>query len=277
MAGDAFELGAKGVGPLLELNGSVVVAGQFPGKWTPVGAALNSTGTGYEVAFRNTATETPASEFVVWNVGLNGNFTGAATGILSSTSYQLESLETTFGEDLNGDGTTGPTANPIPVGGNGALTEVANQFELNPVGGGTGPFLTLNGRPVFQNEFPAGWNPVGAVQTATGYEVAFGNGTGGFEVWNTDGNGNFTSAAATGLSAGTNELAGVEANHHDGGAVAPNDERGLGRRFGVECRCGRLRVGGRSQFGGHTPTANRTHLVSPYPKLSRKRSLQHAR
>ena len=36
------------------------------------------------------------------------------------------------------------------------------------------------------------------------------------------------------------------ANHHDGGAVAPNDERGLGRRFGVECRCGRLRVGGRS-------------------------------
>ena len=67
------------------------------------------------------------------------------------------------------------------------------------------------------------------------------------------------------------------ANHHDGGAVAPNDERGLRRRFGVECRCGRLRVGGRSQFGGHTPTANRTHLVSPYPKLSRKRSLQHAR
>ena len=38
----------------------------------------------------------------------------------------------------------------------------------------------------------------------------------------------------------------IQANHHDGGAVAPNDERGLGRRFGVECRCGRLRVGGRS-------------------------------
>jgi Tryptophan-rich Synechocystis species C-terminal domain len=203
--GDAFELGAAGVGPLLELNGGVVTKGQFAAGWNPVGAV--QTGIGYQVAFEN-----GANQFVVWNTDGNGNFTSAATGILSATSYALESLETIFGEDLNGDGTTGPVVTAI--GTNGALSEVANQFQLNP--GGGGPFLTLNGSPVTTGEFPAGWTPVGAVQTATGYEVAFGNGAGEYEVWNTDGNGNFTSAATGSLLGNSNELAAVEANFKDG-------------------------------------------------------------
>ncbi len=73
-----------GGGPLLELNGSVVTDGQFSAGWTPVGA--EQTATGYEVAFKNAA-----NQFVVWNIGANGNYTSAATGFLSGTSYALES------------------------------------------------------------------------------------------------------------------------------------------------------------------------------------------
>ena len=155
---------------------------------TPVGAV--QTATGYEVAFEN-----GKNQFVVWNTDSNGNFTSDATGILSSTSYALEDLETTFGEDLNGDGTTGPTVTQIATNSVTQLDAVANQFQLNPSGQTTGPFLTLNGSPVTTTTFTAGWTPVGAVQTATGYEVAFGDGKGDFVVWNTDSNGNFTGNA----------------------------------------------------------------------------------
>ena len=160
---------------MLELNGSAVTSGQFPAGWTPVGAM--QTANGYEVAFGN-----GANEYVVWNTDTNGDYTSAATGILSGTSYALEELEVTFGEDLNGDGTVGPTMATIATNSTTILTEVANQFELNPAGGGTGPFLELNGSPVTAGQFPAGWTPVGAIQTGDGYEVAFGATLGGERV-----------------------------------------------------------------------------------------------
>jgi hypothetical protein len=208
--GDAYELNAPGKtgGPLLELNGKLVTQGQFGAAgWAPVGAVEtleNSTPTGYEVAFSN-----GSGKFVVWNVGLNGDYTSNATGILSGTSYALESLETTFGVDLNGDGTTGPTTTPI--GTNGALDQVANQFQLNP-GASVPLFLTLNGSPVTTTTFTAGWTPVGAVQTETGYDLAFGNPSGQFVVWNVDSSGNYVSSATSVLPKTSNELAGVEGN-----------------------------------------------------------------
>ena len=208
--GDAYELNpAGGGGPLLEVNGGVVTKGQFQAGWTPVGAV--QTATGYEVAFKNNQ-----NQFVVWNTDSNGNFISDATGILSSTSWQLENLETTFGEDLNGDGTTGPTMTQIATNSVTQLDAVANQFQLNPSGKTTGPFLTLNGSPVTTTTFTIGWTPVGAVQMATGYEVAFGDGKGDFVVWNTDSNGNFTGAATSVFSDTSTELAGVEANFGDG-------------------------------------------------------------
>jgi hypothetical protein len=201
--GDAYELNPAGGtgGPLLELNGSVVTKGQFQAGWTPVGAV--QTATGYEVAFGD-----GKGDFVVWNTDSNGNFTSNATGILSATSYALESLETSFGEDLNGDGTTGPTTTKI--GTNGVLIQIANQYELT---GGTAPFLMLNGSPVTTTTFTTtGWTPVGAVQTATGYEVAFGDGKGDFVVWNTDSNGNFIGNATPVVLANSPTIEGVEAN-----------------------------------------------------------------
>ena len=83
----------------------------------------------------------------------------------------------------------------IATNGTTTLAEVGNVFELNPAGGGTGPLLKLNGSVVTAGEFPAGWTPVGAVQTAGGYEVAWSvPGKNEYAVWNTDSNGNFTSS-----------------------------------------------------------------------------------
>ena len=168
---------------------------------------------GYEVAFGN-----GANEYVVWNTDANGDYTSAATGILSGASYALEELEATFGEDLNGDGTVGPTMAAIAANSTTTLTAVANQFELNPAGGGTGPFLALNGSPVTAGQFQAGWTPVGAIRTGAGYEVAFSapisgrSGEKQFVVWNTDSRGEYTSAA-TGILSGTSPaLEAIEAN-----------------------------------------------------------------
>ena len=77
--------------------------------------------TGYEVAFGHGA---GANEYVVWNTDINGDYTSAATGVLSGTSYALEKLEATFGEDLNGDGTIGPTMTTIATNGATDLTRL---------------------------------------------------------------------------------------------------------------------------------------------------------
>ncbi len=135
---------------------------------------------------------------------------------MSSTTQaqELGGLEATFGVGENFAGV--PAATPTPIATNTSsvttLASVGNLFELYPASGG--PLLELGGSVVTLGQFAAGWTPVGALQTGDGYEVAFGNGSGEFVVWNTDANGNFTSAATGILSSTTQaqELGGVEAN-----------------------------------------------------------------
>ena len=93
------------------------------------------------------------------------------------------------------NGTT--TLAELEVGG----SKTGDAYELNPAGGTGGPLLELNGSVVTKGQFPAGWTPVGAVQTATGYEVAFKNSQNQFVVWNTDGGGDYVSNATGILSA----------------------------------------------------------------------------
>ncbi|MBR0846095.1 M10 family metallopeptidase C-terminal domain-containing protein, partial [Bradyrhizobium liaoningense] len=57
------------------------------------------------------------------------------------------------------------------VGSTSMVAVNANYF-LNPVAGGTGPSLKLNGTAVMFGQFGA-WTPIGAEQTASGYEVAW--------------------------------------------------------------------------------------------------------
>ena len=107
----------------------------------------------------------------------------------------------------------------VPIATNGVtiLVQVDGHYELEAVSSGTGPLIELNGSAVTATQFPAGWTPVGAKQTGDGYEVAWSvPGKNEYEVWNTDGNGDYTSAA-TGILSGTSAtLEAVEANFGDG-------------------------------------------------------------
>ena len=68
----------------------------------PIGA--EQTATGYEVAWKGSG----ANQYTVWTTDSNGNYL-SNIGVVSGTSYALESLEASFHQDLNGDGTIGLT------------------------------------------------------------------------------------------------------------------------------------------------------------------------
>ena len=176
-------------GPELQYNGSAVTSSEF-GSWNPIGAV--QTANGYEVAWQNTGT----GQYTVWTTDSNGNYTGNVIGAVSGNSYALESFEFVFNQDLNGDGVTG--LNPLVIQtdtnsfGSTSLAQIGNNYFLFAGGATTGPELQYNGSAVTSGEFGS-WNPIGAVQTANGYEVAWHNtSTGQYTVWTTDSNGNYT-------------------------------------------------------------------------------------
>ena len=85
-------------GPELKYSGAAVTVGEF-GTWTPIGA-VQVAGGGYDVAWH----EHGSGLYTVWNTDSNGNYLSNVIGAVSGNSTALESLETTFNQDLNGDG-----------------------------------------------------------------------------------------------------------------------------------------------------------------------------
>jgi hypothetical protein len=100
-AANQFHLwGAANSGPTLKFQGSAVTDGQF-GAWKPIGG--EKTASGYEVAFRFGN----ADQYLAWNTDAQGNYTGNATGLVGASDASLQLIETSFQQDLNGDGTIG--------------------------------------------------------------------------------------------------------------------------------------------------------------------------
>jgi S-formylglutathione hydrolase FrmB/cytochrome c2 len=179
-----------GNGPAVDLsyNGAPVTVGEF-GAWTPI--AAQQTTTGYEVALK----EAGANLYGVWDTDSSGNWVSAPISNVSGTSAALESIETSFNFDLNGDGTIG-TPPPTVIESNGSMSLLTDgtNYLLKPNGGATVK-LSYNGAPVTVGQF-GGWTPVAAAQTATGYEVALKlSGSNEFTIWNTDSSGNYVSSA----------------------------------------------------------------------------------
>ena len=121
---DYFLGSANGSGPELKYGGAAVEAGQFGG-WTPIGA-VQVAGGDYDVAWKNTST----GQYTVWSTDSNGNYLSNLIPSVPGNSAALEALETTFNQDLNGDGTLGIPKVVIQTDGSTALTEVANNFYL---------------------------------------------------------------------------------------------------------------------------------------------------
>ena len=184
-SGNNFEMLTGSNAVELMYGGAPVTVGQF-GAWTAIGA--EQTATGYEVAWKIPG----SSQFIVWFTDANGNYT-SNTGTLSGTSTTLEQLETSFHQDLNGDNTIGVPTTTIEAKGATSLVQQGNNFFLDSIASGTGPELNYNGSPVTVGEFGS-WTPIGAEQTASGYEVAWKiPGSDQYEVWLTDANGNYQS------------------------------------------------------------------------------------
>jgi hypothetical protein len=153
------------IGPTLEYLNNPVTVGEFGASIAPIAAV--KTANGYEVAWN-----LGSGLFIVWNTDGNGNYTGSPNGVVLGSSYALESAETTFGFDLNGDGIIGLKLTTIANNGTTALVQAADEYEMNPSAGGTGPILQYQIAPITAGEFGASIAPVGAIKTATGYEVA---------------------------------------------------------------------------------------------------------
>ena len=67
----------------------------------PIGA--EQTANGYEVAWKVTG----ADQYTVWYTDNSGNYLSSAFDFASGTSAALQSFETSFQQDLNGDGVIG--------------------------------------------------------------------------------------------------------------------------------------------------------------------------
>ena len=137
----------------------------------PIGAV--QTASGYDIAW-----EIPgANQYTAWTTDSSGNYLSNIFGAVPGNSLALESLELTFNQDLNGDGVIGLPTKVIQADTNAygttSLTEIGNNYFLEG-SGGSAPELKYNGAAVTAGEF-GGWVPIGAVQTAGGYDIAWQN------------------------------------------------------------------------------------------------------
>jgi serralysin len=103
----------------------------------------------------------------------SGNYT-STVGVFSGADAALETLEPSFQQDLNGDQVIGLNIPIVVIEHNGStsLTQVGNNYFFYANGTTTGPALKYAGAAVVAGQFGA-WAPIGAEQTASGYEVAW--------------------------------------------------------------------------------------------------------
>jgi len=176
--GSNYYLYAGGVGPSLKYAGVPVSAGSG---WTAF--AAEQTASGYDVAWKDTT-----GHYTVWSTDASGNFTSLLVANVLASDLTLQSLETVFQQDLNGNGIIGATPVTIESFGTTSLTQIGSNYYL--YSGGVGPVLKNGGVAVQPS---SGWTAFAAEQTASGYDVAWKDTTGHYTVWSTDANGNFTS------------------------------------------------------------------------------------
>ncbi|UTD28397.1 hypothetical protein DB459_17325 [Bradyrhizobium sp. WD16] len=200
-----YYLGAAGSAPSLKYQGSGVTAGQFGG-WAPIGA--EQVGSGFDVAWKVTGSD----QYIVWSTDGSGNYLSSMTGIVSGASAALESFETTFHQDLNGDGTIGLLATTIESLGSTSLTQLGLNYYLGAAG--SAPSLKYQGSGVTAGQF-GGWAPIGAEQIGSGFDVAWKvTGSDQYIVWSTDGSGNYLSSMTGIVSGASAALESFETTFH---------------------------------------------------------------
>ena len=185
---DAYFLYPAGGSPVgLKAGGAMVAEGQL-GAWQPIGAEL--TENGYQVAWKLAGT----NDIWLWNLDSAGNY--LSNGLFANGSqWALQSAETSFGQDLNGDGVVGTLTTAIEASGQTRLYDVADAFFLYP-GNGSPVSLKVGGAMVAESQLGP-WRPIAAEQAGGGYQVAL-KVTGGdlYTIWTLDSTGNYLASGA---------------------------------------------------------------------------------
>jgi serralysin len=129
---------------------------------------------------------------------------------VSGQSSQLESLETSFQQDLNGDGIIGlPPPTVIATAGPTTLLQSGSNYLIETADGSTVE-LSYGGAPIVAGQF-GGWTPIAAQQTASGYEVALKLvGADQYTVWYLDNSGNYLSSPIATASGESSQLESIE-------------------------------------------------------------------
>jgi serralysin len=135
-AGGNYFLYANGTssGPSLKYAGTPVAMGQYGPSWAPI--AAEQAGAGYNVVWKNAS----ADQYGAWSTDISGNYTANIIGTVPGSSSELKALESTFHQDLNGDGVIGVSALVLKISGPAV---VAGQYDA--------------------------WAPIGAEKTASGF------------------------------------------------------------------------------------------------------------
>ncbi len=204
--GNTYYLYASGStrGPQLRMNDSAVVAGQF-GAWKPIGAEQVGYSY-YQVVWQNGT----ADQYLVWTVDYIFGKWLSQGPVISGSSYALQSLEATFGQDFNKDLTVGLATTTIEASSATTLSQVAGTYSLYATGTATGPQLKMSGAAVTVGQFGA-WTALGAEHAGSGYQVVWKNGAADqYITWNVDGGGNWLSYGNV-VSGSSAELQALEA------------------------------------------------------------------
>ena len=184
--GDAYHMyPANGAPVVLKVGGATLKEGQL-GAWQPIGA--EQVGGGYQVAWKL------ADVFWIWNADSGGNYVSNAA-FLYGRQWALQSAETTFQQDLNGDHAVGPLITAIETSGQTRLYDVADAYFMYPASGAP-VALKVGGAMLAEGQLGA-WQPIGAEQVGGGYQVAW-KLADNVWIWNVDSGGNYVSNIAYG-------------------------------------------------------------------------------
>ena len=115
---------AGGTGPTMKQSGANFLVGQA-GTWAPIGA--EKTANGYDIAWKDSAT----GKFSIWSTDSSGNYITNSLGVVSATDTGLETRETAFQQDLNGDGTIGVPSNAAALGASALNAQNSGGFRFD--------------------------------------------------------------------------------------------------------------------------------------------------
>ena len=126
-----------GAGPSLKRDGVEYKVGAF-GDWAAIGA--ERTAGGYQVVWKVTG----ADQYTVWSTDSQGNYLANVTGVVSGSDAFLQALESSFAQDLNGNGQIGLAPRVVEANGATRLTEMGGSVYLLDTAG-AGPSLKRGG------------------------------------------------------------------------------------------------------------------------------------